>query len=480
MTYTRAPHGARTLRRAWPALTVGSLATLLFVGVGAGTSLVRDEVVIQPGDDIPGKVAGAPPGTTFRIRPGLYRTQPITPKDGDTFIGDRGAVLSGAIAVTGFTRQGGNWAAPVSITRGVVKGQCLKDSPLCGAPEDLYIDDQLVAHASSASRGRFALDYDAGRVSIADDPGAHRVELAVVPRAFTGSAAKVTIRGLIIEKFAAIAQDAAIHGDNTTDWLIDHNELRWNHSAAIKLGRGMRVSQNNIHHNGQEGIGAYKSVGAVIEGNEIAYNNTVGFDPQWEAGGTKFSGTDHLIVRGNRVHHNHGKGLWTDVDNINTLYDSNTVTDNTDQGIFHEISYDAVISHNDCERNGFGNANTSLSGAGILVASSSNVEIFGNTVIGNGNGIGARQEQRSGKSGSYDVKNLYVHDNLIAMDVGMTGLVVQGGDMSVYTSRNNRFVNDTYRLPNPSARAFWWKNAAHTLAEWQGMGMDTPGAAKTP
>ena len=79
--------------------------------------------------------------------------------------------------------------------------------------------------------------------------------------------------------------------------------------------------------------------GIVVEGNEIAYNNEAGFNPEWEAGGTKFWATTNLVVRNNHVHHNFGPGLWADNDNVGALYEGNIVEDNDWAGIFHEISY---------------------------------------------------------------------------------------------------------------------------------------------
>ena len=123
--------------------------------------------------------------------------------------------------------------------------------------------------------------------------------------------------------------------------------------------------------------------------------------------------THNLIVRGNLVHHNYGPGLWTDVDNIDTLYEYNEVSDNDDAGIFHEISYRATIRNNTVSRNGFG-YHPWLWGAGIQVAASRDVEVYGNVLIDNAQGIAALQQNRgTGLYGPRQVVNLYVHDNTI-------------------------------------------------------------------
>ena len=76
----------------------------------------------------------------------------------------------------------------------------------------------------------------------------------------------------------------------------------------------------------------------------------------WEAGGTKFARTRDLVVRRNFVHHNRGPGLWTDIDNVRTLYEANRVEDNGEAGILHEISYAAVIRNNVVRTKTFGTA----------------------------------------------------------------------------------------------------------------------------
>ena len=53
-------------------------------------------VTVNPGDPIDKLVNRAPAGTTFIFVPGLHRIQRIQPKDGQSFIGMNGAIMSGA------------------------------------------------------------------------------------------------------------------------------------------------------------------------------------------------------------------------------------------------------------------------------------------------------------------------------------------------------------------------------------------------
>ena len=324
--------------------------------------------------------------------------------------------------------------------------------------------------------------------SFIGEPGAILDGENVVPYAFHLGVQPypndVRIQRLIIERYAPPPQHGAIMAgqagrgrrDSAAGWVVEGCEIRNNAAGGIRLGHKMKVLRNNIHHNGQVGIsGIGDSV--LVEDNEIAYNNDQKtFRSGWVAGGAKFIRTRWLVVRGNYVHHNGGNGLWTDIDNIHTLYEHNRVTDNAAQGIFHEISYDAVIRHNVVERNGFGRGrHPLLYGAGILVAHSVNVDVHGNTVANNYNGIAGIQQRRgSGEYGPRLLQNLYVHDNTITMAQGRTGVADGTGDPAVFTGRNNRFQNNTYHLgPNP--KYFTWMNKPQTLMDWQGFTHDVSG-----
>ena len=166
--------------------------------------------------------------------------------------------------------------------------------------------------------------------------------------------------------------------------------------------------------------------------------------------------------------------MWTDENAIYVLIEGNTCTDNDHQGISHEVSYNAVIRNNTVERNGFLNAG-GVAGGGITLNSSANVEIYGNKVNYNADGIGAYQQPRgSGTYGPHEIKNLYVHDNIVRMSSGHTGLTQSVNDNSYYTSRNNRFVNNTYYMGATNMR-FWWMNGARSDTQWKGYNQDMTG-----
>lgn len=61
------------------------------------TATPAASVTINPGDNIQAAVNANPRGTTFRLKAGTHRmTAELAPKDGDSFVGDPGAIVSGA------------------------------------------------------------------------------------------------------------------------------------------------------------------------------------------------------------------------------------------------------------------------------------------------------------------------------------------------------------------------------------------------
>jgi parallel beta-helix repeat protein len=293
--------------------------------------------------------------------------------------------------------------------------------------------------------------------------------------AFENTADNVRIEGLEIRNYNNPPQMGAIKagghspGESTSGWQIIDNDIHHNAGAGVRIGSMMLLSGNHIHHNRQLGVGGI-GTSTVIANNDISYNNYLNdYDAGWEAGGTKFVKTNGLVVRNNVVHHNNGPGLWTDIENSNTLYENNHVYDNRDTGIFHEISYSAVIRGNRVERNG----SEKWGAAGILVAASSNVEIYGNTVVDNGNAIVATQQNRGG----YTLDHLNVHDNTVRYTnnkQGWVGVLQDVGDTGVF-SRNIRFEGNTYEFVDGKLNRFAWMNATRSWAEWQSYGNDLTG-----
>jgi hypothetical protein len=451
-------------------------------------------VAINLSESLSRAMARRPEGTTFCVQKGVHRThETLVPKKGQRLIGEPGAVISGARVVGNWSSTGDLWtatgqtqqSAPLSSEGSSISHCKPKTYQGCRYNEQLYYDNRSLLQVMSKSdvvSGTFFFDYAADTIYIADDPRGHMLEASVVGIALSGKNPRVTLRGLTIEKFGNPAQTGAVSsGDG---WRIIRNRIRLNHGAGLHSDTNGFVYKNHVHHNGQLGIHGLGH-DTVISRNEIAYNNTDMFNPGFEAGGTKWIATRGLLIKGNHSHHNVGPGLWTDIDNIDTRYVGNKVTHNSTAGIVHETSYRATIANNFVARNGHDHpvAATSLWGAGIQVDQSSDVEIFGNRLRGNANGITATHQPGGiGEFGVREVRNLHVHDNQIDQSEGgyAAGLYVTNvPDDRYYKSKNNRYTGNRYILGS-GIEPFYWQRSARSIEEWVGFGQDVKGKFEQP
>ena len=313
------------------------------------------------------------------------------------------------------------------------------------------------------------------------EPGAILDGKGATPYAFdqgTTFPNSVQIKGLVIQNYASPNQLGAILGGDgtgsTTGWVIESCEIRYNEHAGIKLGNKMKVLNNFIHHNKQIGIsGSGDSV--LVQGNEISFNNYLKIFPFGKVlGGAKFIKTRWLTVRNNKVHDNQGNGIWTDIGNIHALIENNVATANSGAGIMHEIGYDITIRNNTATKNGF--ARSWITGAGILISASANATVYGNTVLDNKQGIVGIQQNRvhDGVDYSSNLKNMYVHHNTVRVPAGGVSGISSGVSALTYTSRNNRYVSNSYDMGS-DPKPFLWKDDRRTKAEWQGYGLDVSG-----
>lgn len=463
-------------------------------------------VNIPAGADIEAAVQANSPGTTFQLAAGVYNLQTVIAKDGDQFIGaldesgNRLTTLSGAQKLTSFTLDTyGNYVATTDqTTPGRIAGYCIPGFPRCGYPEDLFYDDQPYVNngtgPATLTPGQFYFDYPNGRIYFrptnnSDDPAQHKIEYSRAASAIWGPAANVTVKNLIVEKYATPVQYGAI-GDQFPGegWVIQNNETRLNHGAGLRVSSNGQVLGNYTHDNGQMGMGG-SGGNILVQGNEIARNNFSGIDHDFECGGFKFAATDGLTVRNNYSHENTGPGMWTDISSIHALYENNLVMNNSRSGIFHETSYDAIIRNNTILNNGSSAPDDWFWNAQVQIAASQNVEVYGNVVLvnseNNGNGIMLIQQNRSGEPCVYGpcrVINNYVHDNFVIVTGvrphGSSGAVQDySGLGSVYApASNNRFSGNRYYVTDPNSSAYWqWADRYETFPQFQAYGLDAAG-----
>ncbi|MGH7729044.1 MAG: right-handed parallel beta-helix repeat-containing protein [Vulcanimicrobiaceae bacterium] len=228
--------------------------------------------------------------------------------------------------------------------------------------------------------------------------------------AFTQHATGVTIEYLTIQNFGTPGGnggEGVVNHDSGVGWTIAYNTIQDNAGAGAFLGTNGVVRDNCLSDNGEYGFQSYSLNAAtdniVLDHNEIAGNNTW----NWEAkqpgcgcsGAGKFWNTIGATVTDNWIHDNHGPGLWADTDNDDFEFAGNYIDDNDGEGLFYEISYNALIENNTFVQNalvegptnpGFPTGAIYLSesgGDGRVPARYSTIEITGNTFTNNWSGV---------------------------------------------------------------------------------------------
>jgi parallel beta-helix repeat protein len=442
-----------------------SIAILSFMAIAAATSSVAAAKTVQlsPGENIQTAVNAAPVGTTFELLAGTYRMQSIQPKNNDIFIGQGSVILTGSqvLSFKADTAESGLWVA--SATAALAgPGVCQTAYPLCLYPQDLFLDGVLqtpVTTLSGLKAREWYFNRSTNQVFVAANPAGHTLELGMTEFAFSGTATGVQVESLTVEEYAPSGLLGAVGGyKDGNGWIVSHVESRWNHGVGISLGPNGQILNSYIHNNGQMGVSINNGTGSKVIGNQISWNNYAGYSTSWGGAGSKFWNTTNLLVQSNYVHDNIGNGLWTDDNNVGTVYQNNTVVNNQNAGILHEISYNAVITENTVEGNG-GSTNALLWNSQIVLANSQSVQVYGNTIevpAGGGDGIGLINEVRgTGTQGVWVAANNYVHNNTITYlgVAGDSGIEQNAGAPSPV---GNRFDYNQYILKNAGTVHWAW------------------------
>ena len=246
--------------------------------------------------------------------------------------------------------------------------------------------------------------------------------------AFSGGASDVTLDSITVQSYASGWQGAAIQPDShASGWLVRNVSALHNAWAGLLAADGMRILGGHYNDNDQLGIGGNAATGVVldgldsdpntIDGPELARNHTLHASCQWEAGGMKWD-VGQVTIRNAYVHDNDCRGLWADINAHDALIENNLVEHNRAEGVAYEISHGAVIRDNQVYDNGYAAGGWYWDG-GITLAASFDVEVYGNRLSGNYNGItGVQQDRPDSTPPAHLLDHIDVHDNLICATGG--------------------------------------------------------------
>jgi hypothetical protein len=275
------------------------------------------------------------------------------------------------------------------------------------------------------------------------EPGAVLEGGRSLQSAFSGRATNVTLDSITVQNYNTGRQRGAIQPDtHASGWTVRNVSALHNYWAGLMAADGMKILGGHYNDNDQMGIGGNAATGVVLDGAELARNHLLHDSCDFEGGGFKWD-VGQVTIRNAHVHDNQCRGLWADINAHNALIENNLIENNQAEGVFYEISQDAVIRNNKIYRNGLDGRNWYW-GGGITVASSFNVEVYGNRLSGNYNGITGTQQTRTEFTPPTHLLSGYsVHDNLICAIAGehATGVISDNG--TSFATRAISFTRNT-------------------------------------
>jgi parallel beta-helix repeat protein len=437
---------------------------------------MSNAVTIASGASIQAAIDANPAGTTFQLSDGIYRQQSILAQSGDQFLGaaDGGTIIDGAAILSNWMQSGNYWVAaglPAPLTDSGVAGS----NPLATDDNDLFINNvlyQRVGSLSQVTAGKWYFDPNTNSAIISDNPTGRTVEYSETPNfTWDNGATNVVMSNLTFEKFAN-GPAAVIHG--LRDATLNNVTAEWNHGCAVALGTGTIVQGGTYSNNGREGLSGANANSAQVLNATVENNNYAGYNPNWDAGGMKFTQSTGMIIQGNTVRNNNGVGIWADIDSAGMNVSNNTVVGNAYFGIMYEISHGGTITNNQVSGN---------SGSGIYISNSDSTTVSGNNVsIGAGNtginaGIDIINDYRgSGPNGVYQSINDTVQNNTIThtTDTAEDGIWVY---QALPSNPGNVFNGDTYNVPSGNGGNNYWRFGS-TDYNWTTLHQSTPYEAK--
>jgi parallel beta-helix repeat protein len=266
------------------------------VGPQASITCPAGAVAVFPGASIQAAVNAAPSAATFCIKAGIhYLTGSITPKTGNTFIGESVAILDGSKWVTADNTQAAFRAHNQDIDDVTIRNLRILHMP------------QKAIHAFKDFSDRWTIEHN---------------EIAF---------AKHGVSGGTVVRFNAI--------HHNIDDPANPDPARRGGGYAFYLWDHVLLEGNEIAYNGPEQK-FMSTVGAVVRNNFVHHN----YEGIW------FDGNGDFLIEGNRVEDNTGNGIFHELSQ-RAVIRNNIISRNGGNAIFVSTSRASELSGNILEDN---------------------------------------------------------------------------------------------------------------------------------
>ena len=280
-------------------------------------------VNVFPGASIQNAVNSSGGNTTFCLRSGVfYLNSAITPKTGDVFVGEYGAILDGSSWATSDDTQGAFRAHNQDIDYVTIRNLVIRRMPFSGIHTYYWMSDHWTIEYNEIASNKIGIEF-APNFTIRNNYIHHNVGNA--------SSSNPAERGGGYQGFRS---------DNAT---FDSNEIAYN-GPEQKVGISANVAFRNnfVHHNLRDGIwyDTNPNGGSVIEGNRVEDNGRIGIVFESSSGGT---------IRNNAVRRNPDDGVFISMSQSVQIY-GNTLEANFG-GIEYFLNCDSLSLGEDVKNN---------------------------------------------------------------------------------------------------------------------------------
>jgi parallel beta-helix repeat protein len=191
-------------------------------------------------------------------------------------------------------------------------------------------------------------------------------------------------------------------------YVLENNTFAWNGKGGARLnGPGHIVRGNTFACNGQVGFQGSFCNKLLFENNRVAFNNIERFANTWGAAGSKIITSKDMVIRTNVYERNLAAAVWMDISCMRATVIHNIVRRNDGLGIFNELGHEGIIAFNVCSENA----------VGIMLADTSGVRVWNNTLVGNNKSILVKDSPRV-NDGTAEVNSFYNNFKRADMEAG--------------------------------------------------------------
>jgi hypothetical protein len=357
-------------------------------------------------------VSVAPSGGTIVLRGGTYRQGGVSIGTSVKIIAYPGEtpIFNGAAAVSsssGWTVSGSlSYRAytpmPVTDGSGISFSSCQNQTSSCLGryPDQVWVGStqyQQVGSTGSVTAGKFYVDTTNNRLyMLTTDLSTGSIEISNLRTLATVSAPNVTLEGFELIRYSNSASDyGVLEFLGAADYSLVDNiyesdtafEAMGYAPTGNDLNQHSTIKDSTIVYSNWMGVAANATDNFTLDHDDISNMNQYGeFTASPQSGSLKTSRTWYTVVTNSKIMNDKSSGLWFDQSNYQVTVAGNDVENNTNYGVFFEIS-DYVYAINNYIKNN-GEENLHISGT-------SDAYVVNNTLVGGYDQMGLYVDNRS-------------------------------------------------------------------------------------